>query len=95
MIYTVRIIVVLYIIIVNLLGFISMGLDKHKAKKNQWRIQEKTLFVIAAIGGSIGSIIGMQYFRHKTKHFYFVIGMPLILVLQVILCYVFAKYFIL
>ena len=73
----------LYILIINLIGFLAMGIDKFKAQKNWWRIKEKTLFIIAAIGGSIGSIIGMYTFRHKTKHNSFVFGMPLILAIQI------------
>ena len=74
-----------YLIIINIAGFASMGIDKKKAERKQWRTPEATLFLIAAIGGSIGSIIGMKYFRHKTKHWYFVIGMPLILIIQIAL----------
>ncbi|MCR5254592.1 MAG: DUF1294 domain-containing protein [Acetatifactor sp.] len=77
-------IIIIYLICMNILGFASMGIDKEKAKRNAWRIPEKTLFLIAIMGGSIGSIAGMQVFRHKTKHMSFVIGMPLILILQVI-----------
>jgi len=62
-----------------------MGVDKIKAKRRKWRIPEATLFLVALIGGSIGSIVGMYIFRHKTKHMSFVIGMPLILVLQMII----------
>ena len=76
-----------YLLIINLCGFLSMMIDKKKAEKNKWRIPEKTLFIIAAIGGSIGSIAGMRKFRHKTKHWYFVIGMPAILILQLALAY--------
>ena len=71
----------------NLTGFALMGIDKQKARKKAWRIPEATLFLFALCGGSIGSIIGMYAFRHKTKHWYFVIGMPLILVLQLVLFY--------
>jgi len=71
-----------YLITVNALGLLLMLIDKEKAKKNRWRIPEKTLFLTAAIGGSIGSILGMYLFRHKTKHRSFTIGMPLILILQ-------------
>ena len=60
-----------------------MGLDKRKAKKNLWRIPEKTLFLSAILGGSAGAIAGMYVFHHKTRHWYFVIGMPLILVIQI------------
>jgi len=60
-----------------------MYADKQKAKKGLWRIPEKTLFLISILGGSLGAILGMYIFRHKTKHWKFVIGMPLILILQV------------
>lgn len=60
-----------------------MLLDKQKAKKNKWRVPEKTLFLLALLGGSLGTTLGMNVFRHKTKHWYFVVGMPLILVLQI------------
>ncbi len=59
-----------------------MGIDKSRAIKRLWRIPESTLFIIAVIGGSIGSIIGMKFFHHKTKHWYFVYGMPAILIIQ-------------
>lgn len=72
-----------YFIIINLIGFIIMGIDKRRARKHAFRIPEATLFTIALIGGSIGSIIGMYYFHHKTRHWYFVYGMPLILILQI------------
>lgn len=74
-----------YFIIMNAVGFILMGMDKRRAKKHAFRIPEATLFTIAVIGGSLGSIIGMYYFHHKTRHWYFVYGMPLILILQVAL----------
>ena len=77
--------IVLYLLIVNALGFLLMLTDKRKAQKNLWRIPESTLFLMAAIGGSIGSIAGMYKFRHKTKHWQFVIGMPAILILQMAL----------
>ena len=80
-----------YLIFINLLAFLLMGLDKAKARRHRWRIPEKTLFLSAIIGGSIGAILGMQIFRHKTKHASFRIGMPCILLLQLAL----AAYFIL
>ena len=73
-----------YILLVNLLGFYAMYSDKLRAKKRAFRIPEATLFAIAVIGGSIGCIAGIHTFRHKTKHWYFVYGMPLILILQII-----------
>lgn len=78
--------VIIYGCVINLAGFLSMGLDKNRAKRGAWRIPERTLFLIAILGGSPGSILGMQLFRHKTKHKQFVLGMPAILVIQLILC---------
>ena len=76
--------VALYLVVVNLIAFAMMGMDKRRAKREgARRIPEKTLFLSAILGGSIGAIAGMQVFRHKTKHWYFVWGMPLILALQV------------
>lgn len=74
-----------YLIIINIIGFLIMGMDKRRAKKHLYRIPEKTLFSVAIIGGSIGSILGMYHFRHKTKHKSFVVGMPIIVILQIIL----------
>ena len=74
-----------YFIGINLIGFALMGIDKYKAKKRAFRIPEATLFIIAIIGGSIGSIVGMYAFRHKTRHRSFVYGMPFILILQIAL----------
>jgi len=62
-----------------------MGVDKRKAIRNAFRIPEATLFCVALLGGSLGTTLGMRIFRHKTKHWYFVIGMPLILIVQVAL----------
>ena len=76
---------VIYFVIINIVGFAVMGIDKRKAVKRTFRIPEATLFIIALIGGSIGSILGMQVFRHKTRHWYFVFGMPAILVIQIAL----------
>ncbi len=64
-----------------------MYVDKVKAIKHQWRVQEKTLIGIALIGGSIGSYLGMHIFRHKTKHPKFYIGIPAILIIELIICY--------
>lgn len=72
-----------YILIMNLLGIALMGIDKQKAKAHAWRIPEKTLFLVSLLGGSLGTWCGMYLFRHKTKHWYFVIGMPLIFVLHI------------
>lgn len=74
----------LYILLMNAIAFGAMGLDKFKAQKGMWRTKEKTLFILAAIGGSIGAIAGMYTFRHKTKHTQFVYGMPMILIAQIV-----------
>ena len=76
--------IVIYFITINLIGFFIMWLDKRKAKKGAWRIPEKTLFVITALGGGIGTIAGMYTFHHKTQKIQFVIGFPLITILEVI-----------
>ena len=78
------IVLVIYFLLVNLLGIISMYSDKQRAKKRAFRIPESTLFAIAIIGGSIGCIAGMYVFRHKTRHWRFVYGMPFILILQIL-----------
>lgn len=72
----------LYLLLLNLTGFLIMGIDKRRARRHMWRISEKTLFFTALLGGSVGTLAGMYAFRHKTRHWYFVIGMPLILILQ-------------
>lgn len=73
----------LYLVIINAIGFLSMLVDKQKARKGAWRIPEKTLMSIAAFGGSLGSFLGMQLFRHKTKHPKFYIGIPVLLAAHV------------
>lgn len=72
-----------YAVIINVLGYLTMWSDKRKAQRGEYRISEKTLFLVALLGGSIGSIAGMKKFRHKTKHWYFKYGMPAILILQI------------
>ncbi|MBO4913489.1 MAG: DUF1294 domain-containing protein [Butyrivibrio sp.] len=75
---------IVYLISVNIIGFALMGNDKRRARKNAFRIPEATLFAFSIIGGSIGMLIGMYTFRHKTKHMTFKIGIPLIIFLQVL-----------
>ncbi|MCI5857594.1 MAG: DUF1294 domain-containing protein [Agathobacter sp.] len=75
---------IIYLILMNLIGLFLMGLDKSKAKRHAWRIPERTLFLASLLGGSIGTWAGMYLFRHKTKHWYFVVGMPAILVMQIV-----------
>ena len=76
--------VIIYFIIINIIGLFSMGIDKQKAIRKKWRIPESTLFMIAILGGSLGSFIGMKWFCHKTKHFSFVIGIPAIFIVQIV-----------
>ena len=71
-----------YLLIINAAGFLLMLVDKWKAKKNRWRVRESTLLLIAALGGSVGSLLGMYLFRHKTLHLKFTLGIPLILAAQ-------------
>lgn len=71
-----------YLFIINALGFALMRLDKIRARKNRWRIPERTLMAVATLGGSLGSLLGMYCFRHKTKHPKFTCGIPVILLLQ-------------
>lgn len=74
-----------YLVVMTIVGLIIMKVDKVKAEKKAWRVKEATLFLISAIGGSLGTWAGMYIFRHKTKHWYFVIGMPLIFFVHVTL----------
>ena len=77
--------IVIYLLIINVLGFLMMGFDKWKAKRGRWRIPENTLFMFTILGGGIGTIIGIYVFRHKTKKLKFTVGMPLILILEILL----------
>lgn len=77
--------IIIYFIAINLFGFFIMWLDKRKARKGKWRIPEKTLFIITALGGGIGTIAGMYAFRHKTQKIAFVIGFPFITILEILL----------
>lgn len=81
-----KIIIVVYFIMINLIAFALMGIDKKRAKKHKWRISEANLFLSALLGGSVGAIVGMRFFHHKTKHWYFVVGMPLIFMIQLGIC---------
>ncbi len=77
--------ILIYFFVINILGFFAMGIDKWKAKHNSWRIPEKSLFMFTILGGWIGTILGMYIFRHKTKKKYFTIGMPVIMILEIVL----------
>ena len=81
---------ILYLLIINAASFLLMLIDKQKARKKQWRIPERTLFLSAILGGSIGALAGMYTFRHKTKHLSFTLGIPAILIAQIaIFIYIF------
>ena len=73
------------LLVMNLLAFALMGIDKAKAKRGAWRIPEKTLFLVTALFGGLGGTLGMSFFRHKTKHWYFKLGFPALLVIQIVL----------
>ena len=74
-----------YLIVINIVTFLVYGIDKWKAKQGSWRISEATLLILAAIGGSIGALLGMKIWHHKTMHKKFKYGLPLILIIQIIL----------
>lgn len=75
----------IYVLVMSLIAFAAFGIDKFKAKANAWRIPERTLFILALLGGGIGAFVGMKVFRHKTRHQQFVIGIPTIMVIQLII----------
>lgn len=79
-----------YLLVINLIGFLVFGIDKTRARRGMWRIPEKSLFAAAVLGGSVGCLAGMYLFRHKTRHLSFIIGLPVILVVQ---CAVLAFFF--
>ena len=74
-----------YLAAVNVVTFTVYGIDKRKARRGTWRVPEKTLFLLPLLGGSVGALLGMKVFRHKTKHWYFVWGIPIILLAQLAL----------
>lgn len=75
----------LYLLLINGVGFLLMGIDKRRAKRGAWRISEKSLFLSPLLGGTVGAILGMRVFHHKTKHWYFRYGLLALLVLQLAL----------
>lgn len=75
----------IYLVIINLIAFLTFGADKRRARRDRRRVRESTLFLLAAIGGSAGALLGMYVFRHKTRHWYFCVGIPAILILQIAL----------
>lgn len=81
--------VIIYLLIINVIAFLAMWIDKRKAEKGKWRISETTLLLLGVLGGSIGSMIGMYTFRHKTKKKRFTIGMPAILIIEIIIYFIY------
>lgn len=77
--------ILIYLLMINLIGFGMMGSDKKRAKWGKWRIPEQTLFIVTALGGGIGTIVGMYTFRHKTKKLKFTIGLPALVILEIAL----------
>lgn len=75
----------IYLVIINLIAFLTFGADKRRARRDKRRVRESTLFLLAVLGGSIGALLGMYVFRHKTRHWYFCVGIPAILILQIAL----------
>lgn len=75
---------VLYLLAANLTAFILMGVDKRRARRGEWRVSEKALFLPAVLGGALGGVLGMKVFRHKTRHWYFRFGFPLLLLIQLL-----------
>lgn len=82
----------LYLIIINLIAVVITSYDKHCAQKDKWRVKEKTLFLISAFGGSIGMYVTMRTIRHKTKHMSFMIGIPAIIIMQIIAILMVTRY---
>ena len=74
--------ILIYTAVMSLIAFAAFGIDKYKAKTNRWRISEKTLFLLALLGGGVGAYLGMKVFHHKTRHKQFAIGLPLIMIVQ-------------
>lgn len=78
----IQIVIAIYFILINLTAFIMYGVDKRKAVRHKWRIPERTLIGIAVFGGSLGALLGMITFHHKTRHKQFTIGVPVIIAVQ-------------
>ena len=85
--------IIIYLVVINIIGFLAMLIDKKKAQRGDWRIPEKSLFIITLLGGGIGTIAGMYTFRHKTKKLKFTIGFPTILISEIVLAIYFVFFF--
>ena len=84
--------IIIYLIIMNVAAFIMYGIDKRKAVKGSWRISESALLTLTALGGSLGSLLAMELFRHKTKHIKFIVGVRALLIIHVLLLVLYYKY---
>ena len=84
--------ILLYLAMINIMGFFMMWSDKRKAKKGKWRIPEQTLFVVTVLGGGIGTIAGMYTFRHKTQKLKFTVGLPVLVILEIVVI-IYIKFF--
>ena len=84
--------ILVYLLMINLIGFLMVWSDKRKAKKGKWRIPEQTLFIVTALGGGIGTIVGMYTFRHKTQKLKFTIGLPAVVILEIV-AVIYMKFF--
>lgn len=76
-----------YLILINVITFLTFGIDKKRARQRQWRIKESSLLTLAALGGSVGALLGMRVWHHKTKHLKFTVTVPLLLLLHIALLY--------
>ncbi|WP_245830904.1 DUF1294 domain-containing protein [Sediminibacillus massiliensis] len=76
-----------YMLVMSLISFLVMGSDKRRSKKRKWRIPEKNIWLISILGGAAGSYLGMYFFRHKTRHTSFRIGIPLLLIIQIVVLF--------
>ena len=85
-------VVLVLVAITNLISFLLMGYDKRCAQKNRWRVPEATLFIACAFFGGVGGVIGMNFFRHKTKHWYFKLFFPLMMIVQIVLLILLANW---
>ena len=82
-----------YLIFINFLALMAFAVDKYRARRNKWRIPEKSLMTLAIIGGSLGCFLGMHLFKHKKQKIKFFLGVPVIMILQIVLVYMFRTYF--
>lgn len=76
-------ILMIYLVAVNIIGIAMMGIDKRKSRRHEWRISEKSIFIVAAIGGGLGVLLGMSVFHHKTKHLKFTLGIPVLILCNI------------